>query len=229
MSKTHPSDALHFTPTDTLRGLFPYICKSVNGNRHTAIATSPTPDVPSCKLCLPYRRKHDITNFSLYMKLGLSFFFFNAAVCNIKKGEKTQQISNNIETSPPLSLQTWSGAAYCSTSNYIIPSNCVLMVKKKKDTWGYYRPHRNSAFLLCNIFSLLDSFSRSSSHFFYKVNERGHCSSGCFQWSLTPLQLGIRPACLTEVRRAYLLCVIQNVLGRCRADSGCENSGKSAK
>lgn len=75
MSKTHPSDALHFTPTDTLRGLFPYICKSVNGNRHTAIATSPTPDVPSCKLCLPYRRKHDITNFSLYMKLGLSFFF----------------------------------------------------------------------------------------------------------------------------------------------------------
>lgn len=88
MSKTHPSDALHFTPTDTLRGLFPYICKCVNGNRHTAIATSPTPDVPSCKLCLPYRRKHDITNFSLYMKLGLSFFFFNAAVCNIKKGKK---------------------------------------------------------------------------------------------------------------------------------------------
>lgn len=75
MSKTHPSDALHFTPTDTLRGLFPYICKCVNGNRYTAIATSPTPDVPSCKLCLPYRRKHDITNFSLYMKLGLSFFF----------------------------------------------------------------------------------------------------------------------------------------------------------
>lgn len=75
MTKTHPSDALHFTPTDTLRGLFPYICKCVNGNRHTAIATSPTPDVPSCKLCLPYRRKHDITNFSLYMKSGLSFFF----------------------------------------------------------------------------------------------------------------------------------------------------------
>lgn len=118
------------------------------------------------------------------MKLALSFFFLKAAVCNIK----TQQISNNIETSPPLSLQTWSGAAYCSISNYIIPSNCVLMVKKRRtrEATTAYRPHRNSAFLLCNIFSLLDSFSRSSSHFFYKVNERGHCSSGCFQWSLTP-------------------------------------------
>lgn len=118
------------------------------------------------------------------MKLALSFFFLKAAVCNIK----TQQISNNIETSPPLSLQTWSGAAYCSISNYIIPSNCVLMVKKE----GHVRllqptdPTEIPPFC-CATFSVCWTRFLEAAHiFFYKVNERGHCSSGCFQWSLTP-------------------------------------------
>lgn len=158
------------------------------------------------------------------------FLFFKRSCLQHKKGEKTQQISNNIETSPPLSLQTWSGAAYCSTSNYIIPSNCVLMVKKKRRTREATTDPTEIPPFCCATFSVCWTHFLEAAHiFFYKVNERGHCSSGCFQWSLTPLQLGIRPACLTEVRRAYLLCVIQNVLGRCRADSGCENSGKSAK
>lgn len=42
---------------------FSCIYKRIRG-QHKAIATSPTPDLPSRKLFLPYRKKHDITNIS---------------------------------------------------------------------------------------------------------------------------------------------------------------------
>lgn len=72
--KKNRDHALCITPTDTIhRHIFPCIFfrkRVTEMNAIGAIATSPTPDLPSRKLFLPYRKKHDITDARFNVKLG---------------------------------------------------------------------------------------------------------------------------------------------------------------